>query len=103
MPIVTTQFLIEELRWALKALAVGKAAGCDDIPPEFWKVLLGSDEALVELLRLCQACWSRKSIPEKWRSASVVLLYKKGDSSLPENYRPIGPLPCYPSDTKLWH
>jgi hypothetical protein len=93
LPVRTTQFTHEELTAALKTLALEKAAGCDKIPPEFWKVLIGSEGALQELLRLCQACWTSKDIPEQWRLASVVLLFKKGDASLPENYRPISLLP----------
>ena len=93
LPVQTSQFTLEEHREALKALAVDKAAGCDDIPPEFWKVLLGSAGPMEELLQLCQTCWSSKDIPEQWRRANVVLLHKKGDASLPENYRPIALLP----------
>ena len=47
----------------------------------------------MELLKLCQACWEKKRIPSQWRLATVVLLYKKGNASLPENYRPISLLP----------
>ena len=82
-------FTIEEIRMALKALSTGKAPGGDGVPPEFWKVLLQSEDAVNELLLLLQACWESKDIPEQWRVATVVLLYKKGNSSLPENYRPI--------------
>ena len=52
-----------------------------------------SKDAVQELLKLCQACWSEKELPETWRTAKVVMLYKKGDNSLPQNYRPISLLP----------
>ena len=52
LPRLMTQLTLEELTGVLKTLAVGKAAGCDDIPPEFWKVLQGSESAMGELLRL---------------------------------------------------
>jgi len=93
LPVMTSQFTIDELRAALKKLAIGKAPGSDKIPPEFWKVLAGSEPATIELLNMCQACWAQKKIPSQWRVATVVLLYKKGDASLPENYRPISLLP----------
>ena len=93
LPVNTSQFDLSELRAALKTLAAGKAAGGDDVPPEFWKVLQQSDDAMHELLHLCQACWSAKDLPEQWRVGTVVLLYKKGNASLPENYRPITLLP----------
>eukprot|EP00959_Pyramimonas_sp_CCMP1952_P248432 5192919-Pyramimonas_sp.AAC.1 len=67
----------------------GKAAGPDDIPPDFWIVLANSDEACAALLRACQKYWETKDIPTKWRRANVVLLFKKGDATLPSNYRPI--------------
>ena len=38
---------------------------------------------------MCQRCWDEKSLPDAWRIASVVLLFKKGDTALPQNYRPI--------------
>ena len=82
-------FSIQEVRRALVTLSTGKAPGGDDVPPEFWKVLLQSNDAVHELLLLLQACWNSKDIPEQWRVATVVLLYEKGDASLPENYRPI--------------
>ena len=43
--------------------------------------------------RTCNACWNDKNIPDQWRIATVVLLYKKGDESLPSDYRPISLLP----------
>ena len=50
-------------------------------------------EASNELLQLCNHCWEDQNIPKAWRLAKVVLLFKKGDASLPENYRPISLLP----------
>ena len=85
----TDEFSMNELRQALKALAVSKAAGTDGIYPEFWKFLSGSEDACGSLLALCTACWRQKRIPAEWKTAKVVLLFKKGDASLPENYRPI--------------
>ena len=93
LPVKCENFDIEELRAALRCLAAGKASGIDDIPPDFWKVMLQNDGALVILLDLCRTCWDQKDIPEDWRIATVVLLFKKGDAALPSNYRPISLLP----------
>ena len=89
LPISTDNFNMDELVGVLKKLKFGKAAGPDDIPSDFWKILMYDKDASGILLRLCQQCWRRKSIPESWRKAKVVLLFKKGDTALPENYRPI--------------
>ena len=35
----------------------------------------------------------RIDIPNVWRVAKVILLFKKGDATLPQNYRPISLLP----------
>ena len=69
---------MEELRKILQKLKLGKAAGPDDVPSDFWKTLMYDESASAILLRLCQQCWARKAIPESWRRAKVVLLLKKG-------------------------
>ncbi len=50
LPVSTDNSSTEEVREALRALSSGKAAGVDDILPEFLKVLLGSDSAVGELV-----------------------------------------------------
>eukprot|EP00959_Pyramimonas_sp_CCMP1952_P289243 6049372-Pyramimonas_sp.AAC.1 len=66
-----------------------KAAGPDDIPPEFWKAVGQNDYACEALLQMCVKCWEQKNLPKAWRTANVSLLFKKGDATLPSNYRPI--------------
>ena len=39
-------FVDIEVQDALKHLTAGKAAGIDDVPPELWKILLLSEEAI---------------------------------------------------------
>ena len=38
---------------------------------------------------LCNTCWQNKETPKVWRHAHVSTIFKKGDTSLPSNYRPI--------------
>ena len=90
---VLTKLTVEELHVVLRKLKLGKANGHDDVPPDFWKHVLENTEASAELLLLCNHCWESQNIPKSWRLAKVVLLFKKGDASLPENYRPISSLP----------
>ena len=82
-------FSLEELTRILKKLKQGKASGHDNIPPEFWKFVVGDPHAMSKLLDLCNHCWETTDIPNTWRVAKVVLLFKKGDATLPQNYRPI--------------
>eukprot|EP00959_Pyramimonas_sp_CCMP1952_P422001 8840247-Pyramimonas_sp.AAC.1 len=60
----------------------GRAAGPDDVPPDVWKIVSTDVHACQALLDVCQRCWTEKSIPEKWRMAYVLLLFKKGDTQL---------------------
>jgi len=41
------------------------------------------------LTKLILACWRKKYFPLIWRRATVSLVYKKGDTSDPQNFRPI--------------
>ena len=85
-------FTERELQSVLKKLPAGKAAGADETPPDFWKALQHEPAAQKKLLDLCNAanaCWNQKTVPQDWRHSTVSAIFKKGDESLPENYRPI--------------
>ena len=41
------------------------------------------------LLRICNEVISTNVIPEAWTKAVTILIHKKGDQNLPENFRPI--------------
>jgi hypothetical protein len=36
-----------------------------------------------------KACWTRSTSPSCWKIGGTILIYKKGETSDPENYRPI--------------
>ncbi len=84
-----SNFTLEELRAVLKKLGRGKACGPDGIPAELWIALYDDAEALHILLHVCNTAWISKSIPESWKSATVITLFKSGSTALPKNYRPI--------------
>ena len=79
----------DEVLKTIRRLKSGKAAGRDGIPPEYWHALAGNIEAVQIITLFCQSCWRHKEVPAHWRDARVVAIFKKGDDSLPENYRPI--------------
>ena len=68
-----------ELRAALKKLKREKACGPDGLPPEYFKAILQSDCALMEILGFCNRCWELKQVPEDWHMARVSQIFKKGD------------------------
>ena len=79
---------------AATRLKNSKASGDDGLPPEFWKAVAkyGTDTCKWALL-LCQRCWDEGSVPDDWHQALVVTIFKKGDPSQCDNYRPISLLP----------
>ena len=76
-----------EIKQVIKKIKRKKAPGPDEIPAELFKEL--SEENLEELRELLNHWWVEEEIPEETLRARVVLIYKKGDTSLYENYRPI--------------
>ena len=66
-------FTLAELRRALHKMKNRKAAGPDDVPPEFWKTIGKSNDACNALLEICQTCWREKDLPASWKKANVTL------------------------------
>jgi hypothetical protein len=64
-----------------------KACGPDEISPKLLK--LAPEEFSDFLLVLYNKCFELKNIPTVWKSANVTPVFKKGNRSFPENYRPI--------------
>ena len=71
----------------LKKLKEHKAAGPDEITTKLLKTLASELAPALELLY--QATMKQGHIPDDWRQAKVAPIYKKGDRSFPENYRPV--------------
>lgn len=75
------------VRSKLDTIKVDKAAGPDGILP---RVIYECREVLLEpLYLLFKASAHQGLIPNKWREATVVAIFKKGSKSNPSNYRPI--------------
>lgn len=86
---VMTPFNItnEGVEKLLKGLKPGKAAGPDGIKT---KILLELSKEISPILTLIfKKSLLTGKVPEDWKNAHVSPIYKKGDKTNPENYRPI--------------
>ena len=71
----------------LNKLKENKATGADSIPSRILKIC--SNELAPVLTVLFQASLDQGKIPDDWKSANIVPIYKKGDKTQAENYRPV--------------
>ena len=62
---------------AIACLNDGKIPGRDGIPAEVWKH--GEDNMFSRLHQLITNAWEVGSVPQAWKDASIVTIYKKGD------------------------
>jgi hypothetical protein len=68
----------------VKALKPRKSPGSDGINNELYKHVPKS--FLHTFLNFLNVCWIYRDIPEEWRTAIVIPMYKKGDRNNPHNY-----------------
>ena len=94
IPYNTEPITLEELKQIIKKLKRHKTPGPDEIPTEALKEM--NDINLETILGIINEWWEQETIPDEAMNARVVFIYKKGDTSLCENYRPISLLnTCY--------
>ncbi|CAD6190305.1 unnamed protein product [Caenorhabditis auriculariae] len=79
--------LPEEVKYAIRKLKVGAAAGPDNISSELLKA--GGDSLYRLLARHFSKYLSEASIPEQWKTSKTILIPKKGDLTDLNNFRPI--------------
>ena len=77
---------------SLKRMKAGKACSEDGLVAE---MLQAAPDHLLEMLALLfsDLLSGRGGMPEDWKTNRLIVLFKKGDASLPKNYRPIMILP----------
>ena len=81
------QFTMEELDRALNKLKPKKAAGEDNIIPEFLKnAPIQLKEVLLDLFNYL---YNNSLFPSEWSKSIIVPIFKKGDRLDPSNYRGI--------------
>jgi len=76
-----------EVRDILKSLKCSKASGPDGISPRMLKET--ANYFSVPLARLLNLSLQEGVFPQVWKQANVIPIFKKGDKSLPKNYRPV--------------
>ena len=76
---------------ALGSLKANKAVGLDELSA---RLLKDASDVIAPLLSsLINKSFADGVFPEVWKSAKVVALFKGGDKTLKDNYRPISILP----------
>ena len=80
-------FTTNGIEHLLKNLKPGKVAGPDDIPTWILKI------CAVQVAPILQVIFTQLpnsgTLPNDWLTANVIPIYKKGNKSIPTNYRPI--------------
>ena len=81
-------FTIEELRRAIDATKLGRVSDKQGISAEMFKAHCPQMQQLM-LDAFNHVIQPNQQPPESWLEARISVIFKKGDASLPENYRPI--------------
>ena len=77
----------EEFEKALDAIGEGKAPGVDQIPGELLKRC--GKELKNKIWQVIVGHWKAKEVPQEWKDANLVTIFKKGDRTDCGNYRGI--------------
>ena len=91
-PVLTELKVTElEVETLLNSLDTNKATGSDEIPAR----LLKETASIItpSICKLFNKSLQQGTVPQDWKLANVVPVYKKGDKEYTENYRPISLLP----------
>lgn len=78
---------LEEIEAAILKLKIWKCSGSDDMAAEL--IRYGEKEVHKAIYKVCQKIWNEEQMPEEWKEANVIPLYKKGDKMDYNNYRSI--------------
>ena len=65
------------------------APGLSGLPSTVWKTLVRNQEMKNAMLVVLTKCWEEETIPQSWVDFYMTVLPKKGDLSLPANWRGI--------------
>jgi hypothetical protein len=87
----------------LGGIDLKKASGPDEIP---CRIMKDASAEIAPFLRdIYQQSLITGKVPEDWRSANITCLFKKGDRSVPANYRPVSltSVPCKLLEHIIFH
>jgi hypothetical protein len=77
----------KDVKAKFKKLRADGAAGPEGMGPLLLQKLV--EEISWPLAKVMQASLQEGAVPEKWRTANVTLIFKKGSKTDPGNYRPV--------------
>ena len=80
-----------EIEKIIEQIPVSKATGPDCVGVKLIKA--GAKAIAPSLSKLFNLCFSTATFPQIWKTAEVVPLFKNGDKTKADNYRPISILP----------
>jgi hypothetical protein len=69
----------QEVRIALQKLKNNKSSGSDILAPELFKY--SGDSLVMAFNELLKIIWTKCMIPTEWKTAIVVPIHKKGDTT----------------------
>ena len=72
---------------ALTALDPNKAQGIDHISPKVWKI--SAPALYYPVYHLFAKCIANSTLPAEWQTHTITPIFKSGDCSAVNNYRPI--------------
>ncbi|CAH1259103.1 VWDE [Branchiostoma lanceolatum] len=78
---------VEGVAKQLSSLNPSKSTGPDGIPPRLLKTV--AEQIAPILQTIFSQSISTGDVPEDWRTANIAPIFKKGDRTMPSNYRPV--------------
>ncbi|KAK3867667.1 hypothetical protein Pcinc_026891, partial [Petrolisthes cinctipes] len=92
--------LRDEVVAAVDSLRSGKSAGVDNIPSELLKH--GGESTINMLTIICNKIWQTGEWPNPWTQSLIIVIPKKGNLQLCQNYRTIKlDQPCQQSNAQI--
>jgi hypothetical protein len=85
--ITNINFSVDGVKKLLKELKTAKSQGPDNIPARVLKEI--ADEVAGMLTFIFHQSYNSSTMPNDWSTALVTPVFKKGNKSDPQNYRPI--------------